>query len=198
MRRDSLYYATVVTCLFGFADPSCAFVSTQQVYHRAEITPLHLVPGQGNQLAAYNAANYKNEKNDDDDIDDVEEEEFKFIPTISVEQTAEPAARSFVQRAFNLPSNKIRRHPHPKAEWVETSPPTSDEKDVVLYPVLGFTFCRNGDRVVALPTTSNVSCRLPTRSSKHEELYGWFSPVCKLDMYSEDPCHPPEAKANDS
>jgi hypothetical protein len=58
---------------------------------------------------------------------------------------------------------------------------------VVIFPLVGFTFCQNGNRVVALPTQSNVSCRLSFRSTtKKEDVYGWYSPVCKLNLYAAD------------
>lgn len=174
---------------------STGFVLPQERSHVA--TLLQLVPGQGNQLAAYNAAHHKDEEDvqDNDEADN----DFEALP-MAITVGSEPDAansnsRNLVKRAFNLPSNMIRRHPHPKVELIES--PTASKssntlEDIVLYPLVGFTFCRNGDRVVALPTTSNVSCCVPI--SHKGELYGWFSPVCKLDMYSEDPCHAPECQ----
>jgi hypothetical protein len=200
MRANNFYF---VLAWFTF-EITTAFVLPQDQPRRIAIcSSLKLVPGQGNQLvAAYNAKNYKDVTLPEDDNDDADDEGFVSPPTaIDVEPiaaavvAAPPNNRNFVRRAFNLPSNMIRRHPHPKAELIDTSAAPiigNAADDVVLYPLVGFTFCRNGDRVVALPTTNHVSCRLPI--SRKEEVYGWFSPVCKLDMYSEDPCRAPESQ----
>jgi hypothetical protein len=182
MRRDTLYYASVMA-LFGLLEPSAAFVSPFSRQQQSAVA-LNLVPGQGNQLvAAYNAANCKKENEYDDD-----EESKSPLPTaITVNQPlvglAKDTPRNFVQRAFSLPSYGLEQFP-------SSSDNKKEQKDVIYFPLVGFTFCRNGDRVIPLPTQSNVSCRL--RTNHKEEVYGWFSPVCKLDMYSEDLCHAPE------
>lgn len=171
MKRCILYLASTVVSIGLILQPSEAFPLPLSRRTMSPVT-LHLVPGQGNQLvAAYNAATCKN----DDDEDDA-------VATKTMNETP----RNFVNKVFNLPS--VRRHPHPKAEGVDP------ESDVVYYPMIGFTFCRNGDRVIALPTKSHVSCRLPNRN---EEVYGWFSPVCKLDLYSDDPCREPTKKESE-
>lgn len=214
-RRQTKYLITLIT-FFGLFDshPLCcdAFVlpstssssstvttssSSATATATATATCLNLVPGQGGQLvAAYNAARIKEEAKTAAAAD---------ATAIAYEETEDgivvvPAAhRNLIRRAFSLPSSMIKRHPHPKEEGLESTTTNEDEtkqqqqhhkaEDIVYYPVVGFTFCKNGDRVVALPTKSNVSCRL---SSTHkEDVYGWFSPVCKLDLYSEDPCHAP-------
>ncbi len=165
MRRYTLYNAIVVAFFSLLLEPSVAFTTLFRPTNCPVV--LHLVPGQGNQLvAAYNAAACKNEDSDSEES-----------PIIITEETP----RNFVTKVFNLPS--VRLHPYPKAEGVDS------DSDVVYYPMTGFTFCRNGDRVIALPTTSNVSCRLPNRN---EEVFGWFSPVCKLDLYSDDLCRDPK------
>ena len=138
---------------------------------------LSLIPGQGNQLvAAYNAASC-HEKGD--------------VATAPVEEETDSSAshsRSFVSRVFSLPAAVISRHPHSHKE-------TTD--DVVLYPIVGFQFFHdaNGD-CIPLPTTSHAACRI-RRPSQEEELVGWFSPACNLDMFTEDEdaCHEPKDSA---
>lgn len=175
MRRESVRNSLFVLALVGILEPTLAFTT---ILRRSTIGcptfELNLVPGQGNQLvAAYNAATCKKEQEYDDDL----------TPAAPSSVTVQESPRTFVKRVFHLPS--VRRHPHPKAEGLDTH----SESDVVYYPMIGFTFCRNGDRVIALPTKSNVSCRLTP--SREQEVYGWFSPVCKLDLYSDDPCRNP-------
>jgi len=184
MRRDTLYYASVMA-LFGLLEPSAAFCPELQRMHPQEKSTsvaLNLVPGQGNQLvAAYNAATCRKETEDN------LAEQIVSATNAEDEETALDHTRTFVQRAFSLPSHM--RHPHPK---IEGGVDVAEKKvDIVRFPLVGFTFCRNGDRVVPLPTQSNVSCRLPSTYQKNQEIFGWFNPVCKLDLYSEDPCHAP-------
>jgi hypothetical protein len=128
------------------------------------------------------------------------------------------SSRSFVTRLFHLPSNNIK-HPHPVSEGLKDtnsdnrssgaptfptffvpqqqqqqkkSSSSSAEDNGVLYPVVGFTFCNTkNDGCIALPTTSNASCRLQTSAQRQEEVFGWYTPGCKLDLYSEDVCHKP-------
>ena len=66
-----------------------------------------------------------------------------------------------------------------------------DKPDVVLYPVVGFRIVEDEEHHSrVLPTKSNVSCRIP--NNYNEDLYGWFSPACRLNLYKEDPCEAPE------
>lgn len=199
MRQQTKHYATLIA-LFGLLEPGASFISTSNLQDtRRSLDPLHLVPGQGNQLvAAYNAAMSRKAPSSAVDYDE--------------EGLAVPDSRNFVQRVFSLPSSMIKRHPHPSAEGLDGSAVSANtranatenknvmtkmssqnqkKEDVVYYPVTGFTFVKNGENVVALPTKSNVSCRLPP-STKNQEVYGWFSPACKLDLYAEDPCHAPD------
>lgn len=68
-----------------------------------------------------------------------------------------------------------------------------DMVDSVLYPIVGFTFWNTKkDGCIALPTTSHAACRLMTESQRQEEVFGWYSAACKLDLYAEDVCHKPE------
>lgn len=201
MKRDTLYYASALP-LLAFSglllEPSAAFVSSST--RGQQLVKLNLVPGQGNQLvAAYNAATCKKTELEDDENDtDAVPQAAVTITVNDPVGVAQDTPRNFVKRAFSLPSHK--KHPHPKAEGLEStssdSPsfPMETSKDVVYFPLVGFTFCRSGDRVIPLPTQSNVSCRL--RTNRKEELYGWFSPVCKLDLYAEDPCRAPVKAAD--
>mmetsp|Transcript_20652 Transcript_20652/g.49002 ORF Transcript_20652/g.49002 Transcript_20652/m.49002 type:complete len:264 (+) Transcript_20652:336-1127(+) len=81
------------------------------------------------------------------------------------------------QSSFSIPSgitNKNQQH------------------ESILYPIVGFTFCKTkNDGCIALPTTSHASCRITTNAQRQEEVFGWYSPACKLDLYSEDVCHKP-------
>lgn len=181
--------------------------SRHQVSHQvSSATALHLLPNQGNQLiAAFNAAYFKKEQvQQEEDVINKQEIE-NAVSNLEAPKTS--AARAFVSRVFSLPSTMIRRHPHPKAEGFQnmlkktaptislaTSGSKASEKkkveDVVYYPVVGFQFVKaSPERTVALPTTSNAACRL--RRNQNEDVYGWFTPACKLDMFSEDLCHEP-------
>ncbi len=88
--------------------------------------------------------------------------------------------KSLLTRVFNLPSIK---HPSQK------------EDDVAYYPMVGFRFFEGIDSV--FPTTSHVSCMLPTKSQKEEEVFGWFSSSCKLDLFSDDVCQNPIGSESD-
>eukprot|EP00428_Durinskia_dybowskii_P052666 CAMPEP_0170330176 /NCGR_PEP_ID=MMETSP0116_2-20130129/66018_1 /TAXON_ID=400756 /ORGANISM="Durinskia baltica, Strain CSIRO CS-38" /LENGTH=182 /DNA_ID=CAMNT_0010583339 /DNA_START=119 /DNA_END=667 /DNA_ORIENTATION=- len=182
MRNESYHKALVALAVLVLLEPSVAFTT---VFRRSRIgcptLQLNLVPGQGNQLvAAYNAATCKKDEEDNDGVDG--------STPAPVTTSVQESSRTFVNKVFHLPS--VRRHPYPKAEGLDNH----IESDVVYYPMIGFTFCRNGDRVIALPTKSNVSCRLPVQE---EQVYGWFSPVCKLDLYSDDPCRNPNDNVNE-
>lgn len=133
------------------------------------VSSLNLVPEQGGQLvAAYNAI--CEEKNRDS----------SKAARIQLEKNVDgnnvgaiAASRKFLTRIFHMPSMK---HPGQK-------------QDLVYYPMVGFRFFEGTSTV--FPTTSNVSCTLPTNSQKEEEVYGWFSSSCKLDLFSDEICHNP-------
>lgn len=62
--------------------------------------------------------------------------------------------------------------------------------DTVLYPIVGFRFVTTQEgQTVALPTTCHAACNLP--SNTKEDVVGWYNPVCKLDLSSDDICHKP-------
>jgi len=149
---------------------------------------LNLVPDQANQLvAAYEAICVENkrlakaapiqvDKTVASDAADATEE-----GTLSASRGAIAECKSFLTRVFHMPSIG---HPGGKQE------------DVVYYPMVGFRFFEGIDSV--FPTTCHVSCLMPTKSQKEEEVYGWFSPSCELDFFSEDICHNPIGSESDS
>lgn len=85
--------------------------------------------------------------------------------------------RSFVRRAFSLPSSFL--HPHPKVEGVADAFEMSGHaKDVVYFPVVGFTFVKDRPgHSRPLPGMTNASCRL--RCGGNEVFYGSFHPIHK-------------------
>mmetsp|Transcript_21316 Transcript_21316/g.43854 ORF Transcript_21316/g.43854 Transcript_21316/m.43854 type:complete len:164 (-) Transcript_21316:534-1025(-) len=88
--------------------------------------------------------------------------------------------KSFLTRVFHLPSIKQ---------------PGQNENDVVYYPMVGFRFFEGINSV--FPTTSHVSCMMPTKGQKEEEVFGWFSSSCKLDLFSDDVCQNPIGSETD-
>jgi hypothetical protein len=217
-------FALLSLMLFGEDAVSAFCPSSQQQRQRQTAVALNLLPGQGIQLiAAYNAAHP-----DDEDNDEYDEEGNLIVssgvsPQVAVDKDGgdEPssssshwralaASRSFAQRIFHLPSSMIKKHPHPTLEGLKDNsqqqssfpynfiPQRQPEKeDFVLYPIVGFQFFKDSDgSSFALPTTSHAACHLPT--NKKEDVYGWFTPACKLDLYSDDICHAPENNENES
>ncbi len=131
-------------------------------------TTLNLLPSQGNQLvAAYNAISVEKEAPETASI--------KVDKSVADDETNEENKKNFLTRVFHLPSIK--------------HPGQNKEDDVVYYPMVGFRFFEGIDSV--FPTTSHVSCIMPTKSQKEEVVYGWFSSSCKLDVFSEDVCRNP-------
>ncbi|EEC44461.1 predicted protein [Phaeodactylum tricornutum CCAP 1055/1] len=153
-------------------------------------TAVFLKPKQGKQLeAAFNAAYTPNK-------DQVGINDAPVVPSVAegnalheLRSSPTSAALSFVQRVFSLPSSMIKRHPHPKIEGLPTLPRESADSfhdDVILYPVVGFTFVRDAkDHCRALPKLPNPSCRI---YASQEPLYGWFSPACTLNPFADDYC----------
>merc|ERR1711865_1074568 len=70
------------------------------------------------------------------------------------------------------------------------------EASAVYYPIVGFTFVKGCED--ALPTISNASIRMPTTSQKKQDVYGWYSTSCKLDLCTEDEnvCHNPSTEVD--
>ncbi|KAL3940337.1 MAG: hypothetical protein SGBAC_005108 [Bacillariaceae sp.] len=148
--------------------PTSAFTSfSPSVIQTTSSTSLNLKSGQGNQLvAACAAAACKKGGNHRHDDVVLEQKRTEAAP-------AHPEARSLAARLFSLDFN-------------------NHAKDEVVYPLVGFKLVHHEGRVIPLPTKSHASCRLKTRAQADEVPYGWFSPACDLDLYSEDICHKPE------
>mmetsp|Transcript_16392 Transcript_16392/g.29398 ORF Transcript_16392/g.29398 Transcript_16392/m.29398 type:complete len:236 (-) Transcript_16392:347-1054(-) len=233
MKQHACCAATLTVVIMMLLEQGLAFCPQQQQQQQQRSVSLQLLPGQGSQLvAAYNAAMSHQDDDDDNEDDDGSIGQYHSHKTamassphdhgIVVEQTIEPASssshwralaasKSFVARAFHMPSSAIKKHPHPTLEGLKETPSSSSSsavfpynfiphhqeqhEDVVLYPIVGFRFVpdsKNGGKSVALPTTFHAACRLPM--NRNEDVYGWFSPGCKLDLYSEDVCHEPEGE----
>jgi hypothetical protein len=187
--------------------------SSSQQERSSACSPLHLTPQQGKQLvAAYEVeCSRQRRPTDEEDGDDgVEEEEFivgKFeqaasskLPSSSsaMEPSKLAAARSFVSRVFSIPSTM--RHPRYSMDDNENedmpfealiSLPKSlngDEDDVVLYPLVGFRIFMVDGKPSVVPTSSQAACRL---FPQQQEVFGWWTQSCKLDIYSKDPCQKP-------
>lgn len=160
-------------------------------------TSLNLMPGQGKQLeAAMNAALAKAEA-----VKELCEVEGECPDLPPSEDKPKPSALKFVKRVFSLPSSIIRGHPHPTLEGLEDEEVLesstfdwndSPEDDVVLFPLVGFQFVHDApNHYGVLPSAHacNPSCRL--RQDGEEEVVGWFSKACHLDMFKENYCDDP-------
>lgn len=164
--------------------PACSSSFTRPT--TTTTTSLSLLPSQGNQLAAAWTAACSS---DDVDTDDLEATMAVKECGVSPDTTeTKSAARKFVSKVFSLPSSMIKRHPHPTVEGFDESSSlwdaavedsSSSDDDVVLFPVVGFTYVKDAPHHVrALPTISTPSCRLPAQG---EYVVGWFSRACKLE-----------------
>jgi hypothetical protein len=157
---------TLLIALFlalSLASTTNAFATTtQRPAVQRHASSLNLLPDQASDLVAASLAAYSARD--------------EAAPASQNKHTV-TAARALAFRVFSLPSSLIKRHPHPKSEGLPASTTnTSETKDYVLYPVIGFRYVRDSpDHCTALPTVSSVaSCRLP---SNNEPLYGWFHPL---------------------
>lgn len=127
-------------------------------------TALYLLPTQGNQLVAASSSAYEEHDGQYVKTEDSSAALHPRYPSIS-------AARSFASKVFSLPASLL--HPHPK-----------EIPDEVIFPVTGFQYVRDkADHCRVLPTVSNPSCRLP---ADEKPVFGWYSPVCRLDYFSDD------------
>ena len=152
---------SMVVCALQEVSQAEAFAALPQT-NTASTSALNLLPSQGNQLvAAYNAISVENTD----------------TAPIKVDKDVSDSSnkKNFLTRVFHLPPIK---HPGQKKE-----------DDVVYYPMVGFRFFDGIDSV--FPTTSHVSCMMPTKKQKEEEVYGWYSSSCKLDLFSENVCENP-------
>jgi hypothetical protein len=181
--RQQITQPLLLSLIFSGAE---AFVAAPQSARQQ--TSLNLLPCQGNQLkAAYNAGTCKSDETTATGTQEVVVEEQNRGPAA--------AARSFASRLFSLPSSVIKRYPNHEAEEIPEGfsvwrRKEKKQDDVVLYPVIGFHFVQSDGRFIALPTVSHASC--PIHRNQDEDVFGWYSPACKLDHFAEDPCHKPE------
>ena len=189
----------ILSCFLFSGEQSDAF-QQQQNSRTTATTRLALIPEQGNQLAAaYNAALDHKEipivEYEDDEQDNTSH--WRAIST----------SKSFLNRLFHKPSapesttqeEETNNHSkfqlgtflhnlsHPNLHIRNNNKAKKDE--IYLYPIIGFQFVEGCQD--ALPTLSHVSCRMPTKSQKEEEVVGWYTTCCKLDLYSDDVCHSP-------
>jgi len=165
MKGSATTFATLY-CAMQLASEGEAFTSSPSLAQSKMASSLNLVPDQANQLvAAYNAAALATSTSTETAPIKLEKE------VVEEHKGAIASAKSFLTRVFHKPSVE---HPH---------------HDVVYYPMVGFRFFEGIDDV--FPTTSHVSCTMPTKAQKEEEVFGWFSPSCGLDMFSDDVCHNP-------
>lgn len=163
----------------AFTSPPASALS-----HPQRDSRLSLVPDQANQLvAAYNANCVEKKLSPPTESKDMA---LIAASRIRVSKPANnngnnhnggaiAASKSFLARVFHMPSVK-----HPASEADEA------KRDVVYHPMVGFRFFSGIDAV--FPTKSNVSCMMPTKTQKEEEVFGWFSPSCQLDAFSDDIC----------
>jgi hypothetical protein len=148
------------------------------------ITLLHLLPTQGNQLAA--AATifpYVEQPPRNDD----------HLRKVTAD-AALAAARAIALAIFSLPASLLQRE-----GMVDDC--CENEGDVVYFPIIGFQYVRDKpDHCRALPTISNPSCHILTPIQEKESTYGWYSTACCLNWYNNDDSSyaspPPKKSAN--
>jgi hypothetical protein len=171
--RQLTKYATIASLLFLEAN---AF-TVPQASRQERSTSLNLLPGQGNLLkASYIAATFG--KHEEEDMDQPK----ALVTGRRIAPGLIAAARSCVSRALSL---TMRRLQTIEKEFKKNQ----QQDDVVLYPIVGFHFVQNHGQSIALPTTSHPACSI--LRNRDEEVSGWFSPACMLDLFAEDPCHEP-------
>jgi len=219
------FYVVILSCLL-FSGESLSFQPQPLKVGSASISSsrsssLEMLPGQGNQLAAaYNAASCDKKKEEEEEIG-----MFQHQPEESIQEQdnvshwrAVASSKSFLTRVFHkpavkhpiadVPQQKSQQSPrfqfpftnflrnlnqhHHEAEVLKA------EASAVYYPIVGFTFVKGCED--ALPTISNASIRMPTTSQKKQDVYGWYSTSCKLDLCTEDEnvCHNPSIENNNS
>jgi hypothetical protein len=134
-----------------------------------------LRPAEGKQLAAASVCIYSSMPSD------LGEEKLTrssssspTAATTSCKTTRLQSARAFVSRLFHMPSS-IWHHAEEEEEKFE------------LFPVVGFRVVMDSpNHCTFLPTSSvNPVCHLHTSAKNNEEVYGWWSPVCRLE-YDDD------------
>jgi len=191
--------ATTSILLASCYVPTHSFTPTSCTPTTKSSTALHLLPSQGCQLAAaFAAASAKEEDNtqhrDPNSLDNRSSSDIidGSHPELSAQSiTPTQAAREFAWRVFSIPSHIIPNGALPNP--FDHNEVCIDEKqdDVVLFPIVGFTFVKGeNEEVIVLPSPdgSGGACNIDSvRQTKELPLYGWFSPCCKLgDLYADD------------
>jgi hypothetical protein len=145
---------------------------------------LHLKSDQGMQLvAAYHAMYSSRPKNaTDETVADFDDEEVDWdnmvVPNTKhtpVSATTPPRS-PILQTAKSVLSRMWHWALHDNDEY------DNEDDDVVLYPIVGATWVRDGPdhgRVLPSSDMAHAVCRLPNRN---ETLYGWYSPACKIEF----------------
>jgi len=169
-------------------------------------TALHLVPSQGCQLAAASAAASVKEEDNPQHRDQKLLSNGSFPdqidsspPELSGQSiTPTQAARVFVSRLFSIPSHIIPNGTsNSQQSWLqnpfEHNEACLDEvqDDVVLFPIVGFTFVKGeNEEVQVLPSPNGAggACNISSvRQTKEAPVYGWYSPACQLgDLHADD------------
>lgn len=175
-------------------------------------TAIHLLPSQGCQLAAASAAaSVKDEDSarfGDQSLSDKsvhEQMDDKHVGNSSHNIGSTNAAREFVSRVFSIPAYILPRASNSQQNWLfnpfEQNEVciSEDQDDVVLFPIVGFTFVTTeDDEMKVLPShkTSRGSCNIASaRHAKELPVYGWFSQCCPLgDLYADDETYCGERK----
>mmetsp|Transcript_18839 Transcript_18839/g.21608 ORF Transcript_18839/g.21608 Transcript_18839/m.21608 type:complete len:235 (+) Transcript_18839:288-992(+) len=194
---------------------SCLFSSTESLSFQPRPLPtttasssLEMRPGQGNQLAAaYNAATCDKEQEEEELGMFHRHEEDNQEQDQSSHWRALASSKSFLTRVFHKPAVK---HPiadvdidnqfqSPRFQFPFTNflrnlnhkNNHNDEEEAVYYPIVGFTFVKGCDNALSMHTQGSI--RMPTTSQKKQEVYGWYSTSCKLDLCTDDEtmCHNP-------
>eukprot|EP00536_Pseudo-nitzschia_multiseries_P003104 jgi/Psemu1/284196/fgenesh1_pg.44_\ len=168
--------------------------NTHQHQHLQQSSALRLLPDQGNQLvAAYNA------------LSESQLKETKATTTAAATNSSNKAPIE-VSKDIRVVADEAEAAP--RSKWRESTIAASKSllskifqgpavlhplelkfgrpEDVCYYPMVGFRYIEGVDTV--LPTKASASCSMPTRSQREEELFGWFSSSCKLDLFSDDVC----------
>jgi hypothetical protein len=114
---------------------------------------------------------------------------FNFIPT-RPSQHQEPAS-VVPSTSFSSSSSSSENHHDNNNYYDDNNNNNNGVVDTVLYPIVGFRFVTTprGDSI-ALPTICHAACTVPYYTHR-EDVVGWYNPVCKLDIHSEDICHKP-------
>jgi hypothetical protein len=133
-------------------------------------TAVYLRPAEGKQLAAASVCIYSTMPSDVDE--DILTRSSSSSSSASCKNTRLQSARAFVSRLFHMPS-AIWHHAEEECE-----------EKFELFPVVGFRVVMDSpNHCTYLPTSSvNPVCHLHSNHVKNnEQVYGWWSPVCRLE-----------------